>query len=141
VLLRCCGSPLGRQKDQALVVSAALYEPGLLGVADRLFKVSSLKAEVAAHAVSPPPGMRAGDAEAMELGDERRRALETVLGDHRPMVRLRRVNAPTLPWQSSLTIREYRCACPSCACVVLGNHRHGAAMERRVPAQGGVSVS
>jgi hypothetical protein len=85
-LLRCCGSPLGRQKDQALVVSATLYEPGLLGVADRLLKVRIRKADVTADAFSSPPGMRAVDGEAVKLGDERHRALETVLGDHQPMV-------------------------------------------------------
>ena len=34
--MRCCGSPFGRRNDQALIVSATLYETGLLGVADRL---------------------------------------------------------------------------------------------------------
>jgi hypothetical protein len=28
--LRCCGSPLGRQNDEALVVSATIYETRLL---------------------------------------------------------------------------------------------------------------
>ena len=44
-LLRCCGPPLGRQKDQALVV---------FGVADRLLKVRIRKADVAADAFSSP---------------------------------------------------------------------------------------
>jgi hypothetical protein len=55
-----------------------MYQTGLLGAADCLFKLPICKAEVAADAFSPPPGMRAGDTEAMELGDERRRAFETV---------------------------------------------------------------
>ena len=68
-LLRCCGPPLGRQNDQALIVRAPLYEAGHFGVADRLLEV-----------------VRAPGTEAVELGDERRRALKTVSGDHQPMV-------------------------------------------------------
>jgi hypothetical protein len=61
-------------------------EPGLLGIVERLFEGQTRKADIAADAFSSPPRMRAVDAEAMKLGDERHCALETVLGDHRPMV-------------------------------------------------------
>jgi hypothetical protein len=73
--LRCCGSPFGRQDDQARVVSATLYETGLFGVADRRFEVRICKTDITANAFSSPPGMRALGTEAVELGDERRRAL------------------------------------------------------------------
>ena len=58
-------------------------ETGLHGVADRLIKVRIRKADVAADAVSTPPRMRALDAKAVEMGDERRRAFETVSGHAR----------------------------------------------------------
>ena len=48
LLLRCCSPPLGRQNDQAPIVSATLYETGLLGVADRLLKVRIRKTDITA---------------------------------------------------------------------------------------------
>jgi hypothetical protein len=84
--LRCGGPPRSRQHDQALVVSATLYETGVFGVADRLLEVRIRKTDITANALSSPPGMRALGTEAAKLGDKRRRAFETVLGDHRPMV-------------------------------------------------------
>ena len=85
-LLRCCGSPLGRQDDQAIIVSATLDEPSRHGVADRLPEVRTPKTYVTADVFSSPPRGRALDAEAVKLGDERRCALKTVSGDHRPML-------------------------------------------------------
>ena len=84
--MRCCGAPLGRQDDQAIIVSATLDEPDLLGVADRLPEVRTPKADVTADVFSSPPRGRALDADAVKLGDERRRTLKTVSGDHPPMV-------------------------------------------------------
>ena len=60
-----------------------LHEPGLLGVADRQLQRRAIKVDVAADAFSSPPRMRALDAKAVELGDERRRAFETVSGHAR----------------------------------------------------------
>ena len=60
LLLRCRGPPLGRQHDQARIVGG--------------------------DALGSPPGMRGLGTEAVELGDERRRALKTVSVDHQPMV-------------------------------------------------------
>jgi hypothetical protein len=82
-LLRCPRPPLSRQKDQALIVIATLYETGLLGVADRALKLRISQADVAADALSPPPGMRCLGTEAVVLRDERR-ALKMVSGDQRP---------------------------------------------------------
>jgi hypothetical protein len=42
--------------------------------------------DVATDGLGPPARMRAVHAEGMKLIDERRCALETVLGDHRPLV-------------------------------------------------------
>ena len=81
-LLRRCGSAFGRQDDQALIVGATMEEPSLLGIAHRQLQRRAIKADVAGDAFRSPPGMRAVDAEAMKLGDERGRALETVSGDH-----------------------------------------------------------
>ena len=58
-----------------------MYETGLLGVADRLFEGQTRKTDIAANAFSSPPRLRAVGTQAVELGDERRRAFETVL-DH-----------------------------------------------------------
>jgi hypothetical protein len=85
-LLRCCGPPLGREDDQARIVSATLYETGLFGVPDRLLEARIRKADITADAFSSPPGMRGLGAKAMELGDERRRALKTVSEGHLAMV-------------------------------------------------------
>ena len=71
LLLRCRRPPLSRQNDQALIVTATLYEVGHFGVADRLLKV-----------------VRAFGTEAVELGDERRTALKT--GSHGRCMALRR---------------------------------------------------
>ena len=79
LLLRCRSPPRRRQNDQASVVSATLYETGLFGVAERLLKLRIRKTDVRSA-----PRVRAVDAEAVELGDERRRALKTVSGDHLP---------------------------------------------------------
>jgi hypothetical protein len=68
------------------VVSATLYETGRFGVPDRLREVGIRKADVTTDAFSPPPRAGAVGTEAVKLGDERRRALETVSGDHQPMV-------------------------------------------------------
>jgi hypothetical protein len=80
---RCRSPACSRQNDQALVIGATLYETGLFGVADRLLEVRIRKADVTADARSSPPGMRAVDAEAMELSDEGGGALET---GHQPML-------------------------------------------------------
>jgi hypothetical protein len=57
------------------------------GNADRLFQVRIPKADVIVDACSSPPGMWASlDTGAVELGDERRRALKTVSGAHHLMV-------------------------------------------------------
>ena len=48
-----------RQDDQARIVSATLYETGLLGVVERLLEGQTRKADIAADALSSPPGMRA----------------------------------------------------------------------------------
>ena len=77
----CEGPPRGRQKDEARIVSATMDETGLFGVRDCLLKVRPRKTDIAADAFSSPPGMRAVGTQAVELGDERRRALQTVL-DH-----------------------------------------------------------
>ena len=67
--------PLSPQNDQALIVSAPLYETGLLGVADRLVEGETRKTDIATDALGSPPGMRGLGTEAVELGDERRRSL------------------------------------------------------------------
>lgn len=64
------------------MVSATPYETGFFGVPDRLLEVRIRKTEISADALSLPPGMRALAAQAVELSDERRRAPETVSGDH-----------------------------------------------------------
>ena len=53
-LLRCRAA-LGRQDDQARVVSATMDEPGLLGIVERLFEGQTRKADITADAFSPPP--------------------------------------------------------------------------------------
>jgi hypothetical protein len=80
-LLRCRGPPLSRQNDQALIVSAPLYKTGLLGVADRLVEGQTRKTDIATDALGSPPGMWGLGTKAVELDDECRRALKTVL-DH-----------------------------------------------------------
>jgi hypothetical protein len=84
--LRCCGPPGGRQDDQALIVGAPLYETGLFGVADRLLEVRIRKTDGTTDAFGSPPRIRVPDTEVVELGDECRHTLETVLVDHPPMV-------------------------------------------------------
>ena len=59
---------------------------GLLGVTDRLVEGQTCKTDIATDALGSPPGMRGLGTKAMELGDERRRALKTVSGGHPPMV-------------------------------------------------------
>ena len=54
-LLRCCGPPGRRQQDQARVVLAAMDQPGLLGVVERLLKGQTSKAHIAAYAFSSAP--------------------------------------------------------------------------------------
>ena len=76
----------GRQDDQARVVSATIDEPGLLCIVERFLKVRTRKADIAADAFSFAPVIRVPDTEVVELGDECRHTLETVLVDHRPMV-------------------------------------------------------
>ena len=61
-------------------------ETGLLGVADRLVEGQTRKTDIATDALGSPPGMRPLGAKAVELGDERRRALKTVLFAHQLMV-------------------------------------------------------
>ena len=78
-LLRCRRPPLSRQNDQALIVNATLYETGLLGVADRLVEGRTGKTDIATDALGSPPGMRDLGSKAVEVGDERRRAFETIL--------------------------------------------------------------
>ena len=78
LLLRCRRPPLSRQNDQALIVSATLYETGLLGVADRFLELRARKTDITADAFGSPPRIRVPDTEAVKLGDECRRALETV---------------------------------------------------------------
>ena len=85
-LLRCRRPPLIRQNDQARVVSATMDQTGLFGVADRLFEGQTCKAHITTDAFCSPPGMRGLGTKAVELGDERRRALKTVLVAHRLMV-------------------------------------------------------
>jgi hypothetical protein len=67
----------------------SLYETGPLGIANRLLEVRIRKTNVATNAFSSPPGKRGFATKAVELGDERRRAFETVSGDHGAMVPLR----------------------------------------------------
>ena len=55
-------------------------EPGLLGVVEGLLELLALKPDIAADAFSATPRMRAASTEAMELGDEQRRAVETASG-------------------------------------------------------------
>ena len=80
--MRCRRPTLGRQKDQAGIVGPTFYEPDILGVADRLFKVRARQPDVLTNVLSPPPRVRAAGTEAMELGNERRCALKSVSGDH-----------------------------------------------------------
>ena len=61
-------------------------EPGLFGVTERLFEVRTRKTDVMTDAFGSPPRMRALVTEAVNLGDEHRRAPKTVSGDHLPMV-------------------------------------------------------
>jgi hypothetical protein len=79
-LSRGCGPSLGRQNDQALVVSATLYETGLFGVPNRLLKVRIRRTDITANAFGSPPRRRAVGTEAVELGDERRRRAQDGLG-------------------------------------------------------------
>jgi hypothetical protein len=82
-----CRSPSGsRQRDQAPVVGPPLYKPGFFAVVERLYELRTREANVAVDALSSPPGMRALGSEAVELGDERRRAVKTVSGGHLAMV-------------------------------------------------------
>jgi hypothetical protein len=53
--LRCCGSAFGHQKHQALVVSTAFEEPGLLGVADRQLECRANEIDVAPDVFGSPP--------------------------------------------------------------------------------------
>ena len=96
LLSRGCGPPLRRQNGEALVVRAPLYETGLFSVADRQLQCRAIKVDVAADAFSPSPRMRAVGTEPVESGDERRRVLDTVSGDHRAMV----------PWLNLLVSRS-----------------------------------
>ena len=61
-------------------------EPSLFGVADRLVEGQTCKTDIATDALGSPPGMRGLGTKAVELGDERRRALKTVLVAHQLMV-------------------------------------------------------
>jgi hypothetical protein len=82
LLLRCSRPPRSRQNDQALIVSATLYKVGLLGIANRLVEGQTRKTDIATDALGSPPRVRAAGAKAVELGDECRRALKTVLFAH-----------------------------------------------------------
>ena len=84
--LRCRSPSCSRQKDQTLIVRATLYETGPLGVAERLLEVRALKTDGTTDAFGSPPRIRVPDTEVVELGDECRHTLETVLVDHPPMV-------------------------------------------------------
>ena len=90
LLLRRRRPTLSRQNDQALIVSATLYETGLLRVADRLVEVRARKTDGTTDAFGSPPGIRVPGTEAVEMGDECRHTLETVLVDHQLMVPQRR---------------------------------------------------
>ena len=63
-----------------------MYETGLFGVADRFLDLRARKTDITADAFGSPPRIRVPDTEAVELGYECRRALETISGDHQPMV-------------------------------------------------------
>ena len=87
-LLRC--PPLGRQKDRARVVRATMdrARPSRRR-RSACSRGKPCQADIATDAFSSPPGMRGLGTEAVELGDERRRALETVSGYHLPTPALR----------------------------------------------------
>ena len=55
LLFRCRRPPLSRQDDQALIVTATLYETGLLGVADRLLQVRIRKLTSRPARMGMPP--------------------------------------------------------------------------------------
>jgi hypothetical protein len=87
-----------------------MYETGLLGIVERLFEKRARKADVTANALGSPPGMRAVDAEAMKLGDERRCALETAFAHAADSLRSPRAGG----WNfSRASMTHSACAKPS----------------------------
>jgi hypothetical protein len=84
-LSRCRRPALGRQDDQAGIVGPTLYEPDLLGVADRLFEVRTHKPDVLPDVLRTPPGLRALGTQSVKLGNQRRRTLKSVAGDRQPV--------------------------------------------------------
>ena len=64
----------------------ALDVPDLLGVADRLFEVRTRKPDVLPDVLRTPPGLRVLGTQTAKLGDQRRRALKSVFGNHQLMM-------------------------------------------------------
>ena len=58
-------------------------KPGLLGIAERLLEVRASRPTSRPTLSARRQRVRAADTEAVELADERRRALKTVSGGHR----------------------------------------------------------